>query len=399
MKRALVGLGLTASMLVIASLSLLHTASETGVFGRQTTRIMESGLTAESLQDTSERVFRAAFAGDAENPDKALLSDAVSSARESFAVDPLAVTAIRSLILGSVAEQDLVKAQAMMETVVGLSKRDTMTLIWLSQRAIETRDLEAVAAYLHMTLSTSARARDAMMRPLINLIQDDTGLNAVSELIKDGPVWEPAFWAEFIRNPVALSNAVEFFQRSNIPLSRLPPKDREVLYANLLAAGLYDEAYALAAADPEVVLDDGAGDNGRVVAKGPRNPFGWALVSKGAYAARIHPSTPRLIIDTGPNASGVVASRIVRVNAPSTLYIRMLTPVPRDVVISFSLACLDEGREIQLTTIRLNEGETEGTAPITDSNCPIGKLALAFNAGNRYDDTPVTIGQLGLHPL
>src|SRR5690606_23845988 len=121
----------------------------------------------------------------------------------------------------------------------------------------------------------------------------------------------------FIQNPVAMSNAVEFFQRSDIPLSRLSTENRGMLYANLLAAGLYDEAYALAAVDSDVDLGVGGGDGGRILAKGPRNPFGWTLVSKGAYASRITRGSSQLTIDTSPSTSGVAADRIVRLGGGS----------------------------------------------------------------------------------
>ena len=316
-------------------------------------------------------------------------------ARLSYASDPLNVPTLRTIALGSVLHEDPDRARRLMQLASSLSKRDTITNLWLAQDYGQRGNIEQMLNSFDHALRTSRGAREGAMGLVVGSLSSVESHKLLGDLLRQQPDWEDAFWAEFSRNPVALANVSAFFENSGIPLQQIPEQRRPALYANLKRSGLYETLFELAAVDSTTGL-------GSQTAKAPRfdladewNPLGWTLHSRGTFSTALHRSTDELQIDARAGAFGLAADRVMRGGRDFEMSVRMAEPVPRGVGVTLSAACVD-GQKRELASVALSSGDQAGTEVLQARECEFLSLELSFEVEQGRRNPLIRIAKIEL---
>jgi hypothetical protein len=393
--------------LAVAAAAFVHAASETerfwvgpgtserfGLDAHIAAKIVDRGFTAEMVSYQSQAQGDQSQAqGDFPRNSASL----IALARDSFAVDPLEVSSLRTIALGSLLQDDEDRARRLMRLAAQISKRDTIVNLWLAQDYGKAGDVEKMITSFDNALRTSRRAREYAMKPVVDALASEDTYDTLGELLASRPEWEPDFWGEFSRNPVGIANAANFFKASGIPVERMPEASRELLYANLKKTRQYDTLFALAALDPEARAgsDALAADKFNIVGGG--NPLGWMLRSQGSYAARIHEKTGELQIDARSGTFGIAADRVVRGGASYRLAFAMAEPVPENAKLKLVARCADSSNR-EVASLPLGPGERAGEIAFVADGCAFVSLELSFTVDPGRRDALIRIASITLRP-
>lgn len=384
--------------LLIAAGSLVHAASEVEAFSVGPGAMTDWGLDAHivgTLADSGFKAQTAARQAEEQGEFPKLSDSLLKLAKASFAADPLEVPSLRSIALGGMLQTDPTRASEVMKLAGQLSRRDSITNLWLAQHYFEAGDVEAMLTSFDHALRTSARVREFAMKPVVESLASEESYAPLGKLLAARPEWEADFWREFVRNPVGLQNAVSFLKSNRLPPDRIPDADRSRLNANLKSASQYEALFGLAALDPTLKEDIAALEAGAFVIGNGFNPLGWTVRSEGRYAARVQESTGELQIDARAGAFGVAADRVVRGGGDRRLRIRMAEPVPDNVELKLSVRCLDEGGNV-LSSITLAPGARSDEADFSTGDCHFANIQLSFSAEAGRRDALIRIASIKL---
>jgi hypothetical protein len=382
--------------LAIAAAAFVHAGSETKSLSIGLGASSRLGLDANIAGALADAGFRAEMASrqaQAPNEFPRLPDPLIALARDSFAADPLEVSSLRTLALGSVLPDDEARARRVMRLASQISKRDSITNLWLAQDYGRAGDVEAMLASFDHALRTNARAREFAMKPVVGALASDESYAPLGKLLAGHPEWEVDFWREFASNPVAAANAAEFFAGSGIPLDRVPDETREELYATLKREQRFDTLYSFAARDPVAKASEATLVAGKFVSTREGNPLGWTLHSRGNASAQVHRSTGELQIDARSGSFGVAADRIVRVEGDQTLVIAMAEAVPDNARLKLAVKCADEAKS-ELAVISLEPGDKNGEIRFTAGGCAFASLELSFIADSGRRDAFIRVARI-----
>lgn len=386
--------------LAVAAAAFVHAGSETEAFSIGPGASSRLGLDANIAAVLVDGGFRAEMVSrqaQAPNEFPRLPDPLIALARDSFAANPLEVSSLRTIALGNMLQHDEERARRVMRLASQISKRDTITNLWLAQDYGRAGDVEAMLASFDHALRTSARAREFVMKPVVNALASDESYAQLGKLLAGRPEWEVDFWREFANNPVATANAAEFLAGSGIPLDRIPEQNRELLYSNLKRSHQYDTLYGLAALDAGAKEGSAALAAGRFVTADGSNPLGWVLRSQGSFAARVHEKTGELQIDARAGSFGLAASRIVRVRGNYRLSVTMAEAVPEQAHVELAVNCTgDAGGE--LSRLILRSGEKNGELTFSSGKCEFASLQLSFTADPGRRDVLIRLADITLRP-
>lgn len=387
--------------LALAGASLVHASSEASPLALGAALRNHTALSANSTASLADRAFRAQVVRQTQGGDAlaagAMSAPAAALAEQAFAVDPVEASTLRSIALGIVAPRNEERGARAMELVAATSKRDTLTNIWLAQKAGQAGDFAAMVANLDLSLRSSNRAREVVLKPLVELLARPESHAPVSALLAADPDWEADFWREFVRNPVSVAAAAQFFRNSRVPLAKLTADNRAELFANLRGTGAYADLFALAALDPQ--FGDPAADltSGRFVAEDRTTPLGWRMNSDGRFAARVVPASGELQIDARSDSQGLAAERVVAIDRPHSLTIRLAQPLPADVALAVTARCAEGDAE--LGSVDLGPDERSGEVRIVPGACRFITLGLAYRNQSRRRDALIQIASIALRPI
>jgi hypothetical protein len=306
-------------------------------------------------------------------------SELLQLAKLAYAADPLNVAALRTIALGEIAHDDPERAREAMRLVARLSKRDDITNLWLAEDYGRLGNMEGMLASFDHALRTSRRARESAIGPIVNLVSSPESHAALGGLLRQRPDWEVAFWNEFARNPVALANAGQFFENSGLSITQLQESTLQRLYANLKRTGNFEALFQLADLDSGAASSATALAEGKFVEAGADSPLGWALRSRGEFAARVHSATGELQIDARAGSSGVAADRVIRGGRDYRMALTMVEPVPDSASVRLTATCVGE-QGVERARILLEPGDESAETSVPAADCPFLTLALSFRA-------------------
>jgi hypothetical protein len=383
----------------IAAASMVHAASEAlpGALGSAS---MTTSLNGQALTEIADRGFGAEMAartseGQADLP---RLSDSLLTlARNAFAVDPLEVSTIRTIAIGGVRHDDPERARQVMRLAAQLSKRDSVTDLWLAQDYAQAGDVGAMTASFDQALRTSVRARESAMTPLVNMLANEDSYAPLGELIERRPEWEADFWQTFVRNPIALQHSARFFEQTRLPIDRLTPDDRQRLYTNLKASAQYETLFSLARFDPAAKASPEHLAAGKFDTTGQGDPLGWTTHSEGDYAADVHAASGELRIDARSGSFGIAADRLFRLDRGYRLAIRMAEPVPANATVELAAVCGD-GEGTRLARIVLAPGAQAGDGTVAAGACAFADLQLSFTVKPGRQDALLRVASISMSP-
>ena len=381
-----------AGALALATASLIHASSEVHEVRSPFLELPRTSLTAQAVERLAHYGMRSQLdpqTGRVAGEMDVLIVDA---ARDSFAVDPLAVSSIRTLAYAMDGEGQTGEAARLLGLASQLSQRDLLTNLWLAQNAIQQNDVDGTIGYLDNALSTNLSVRDRIMAPLLNLMNVEGGQEGIALILRDRPIWEPDFWEAFSKSEPAAPFAVSFLRDSGLGLDRMSEKQKGQLYSLLRRTERYGDLYALAELDSSASPDDSALRSGSFNEAEGANLFGWQLVSTGNFSARIPRGGSDLVIDARANSLGSAATRIFRTDRDGTLRIAMRSAVPDDTTVRLDADCLGGARAGQeLASIELETGEQQGSAAIASQGCDFARLDLRFTVGNVVLPTEISV--------
>lgn len=370
---------LVAAGMAMAALAHIHAGSETGARAAVNGFLARTSVNAEALSRSVSGAFLAEMreTPTAQQGGLPRISDSLAGlARASFAVDPLEVSTVRSFALGKVYHDSPDQARQLMRVAARISKRDEMTNLWLARDYGELGDTEAMTASFDHVLRTSMRARASVMRSVVDLVEHRDSHQVLGELIARDPEWEPVFWIEFARSPIALRNAARFFRDSALDIRRMPDTQRAVLYANLKRAGELETLYLLANLDSRRPADGPESREPRFPTTEGGDPLGWTLHSSGTFAARVDQRSDELEIDARAGAFGVAADRVVQVEPSAALVLRMSEPVPNAASVEAAVSC-PGADDRPVARVSLGPGEEAARMPVAAA-CRYASLTLSF---------------------
>lgn len=374
-------LGRVASILsavALSSAALIHAASENDVLLSSNNALLRLGLTAEVVSNTVDRSFREQFSqasarGHNEIPQ--VPTSLYNIAGRAFLADPLEVATIRTIALGSLVQLDRTRARQLMQVSTEISKRDSITNLWLAQDLGNRGDMRGMMNAFDHALRTSTRTRWTAMEPLVNLLVDPDSHAPLGDLLKRQPEWESAFWYEFSRNSSSVGMAEKFFRTTSLSLDRLEPAARARLFSNLESAGRFGAIFDLVALEAGSRTDAALKPAGFSVAD-ERNPLGWKLYSEGRYSTAVHLASGELQIDARDGSFGLAGEQIVSLGEENVVRIEMASPVPENATVGLDIVCARSGDSFG--EIRLSSTELVGQSRFAANNCAFGYLRLSF---------------------
>lgn len=391
---------LVPAALALAAISFIQAAASTGLAELGSGALARSGLTGAYLTAVTNRDFRIEFATHQQQaPNEPLeLSDELDArARQSFAVDPLEVSSLRTIALASMLQQDESRARELMRAAERISKRDEVINLWLAQDYARAGNLELMIASFDHALRTSTRVREFAIKPLVESLGAEESHAPMGDLLRKHPEWEEAFWLEFVRNPVSLANASRFFESSEIPISWLSLENRSTLYANLKRSGQFESLYRLASFDPEAKASADALSAGSFVLASEGNPLGWTTYSSGNASTQVDRTTGDMQIEARGGSFGVAADRVVRGMRRYDLGIAMAAPVPENASLKLVAKCADES-ERELGALSLNAGDESAQFTLSAETCPFASIELSYTVEQGRSDALIRIAGITLRP-
>jgi hypothetical protein len=384
--------------LAIAAASLVHAASETE------TPLFEPGSTGRfgvdahitsALVDDRFRAEVANYQPSVQGQFPRLSDSLLDLARTSFASDPLEVSSLRTIALGGILHSDEQRARRVMRIVERISRRDSITNLWLAQDYLKVGDIEAMLSSFDHALRTSSRVRESAMKPVVQTLASPESHVPLGRLLARRPEWEVNFWRELVRDPVGYPHVTEFLEATEIPVDRIPEESRLVLYQSLKRAHLFDVLFGLASLDPANDADGAALAEGRLTAAHGANPLGWTMHSQGSFAAQVQERTGELQIDARSGSFGVAADRVVRGGGNYRLAITMVEPVPDSAQLRLTMSCADEGNR-EMASIRLAAGERMGEAEFSADQCDFASMELSFAVEPGRRDAFIRVASIAL---
>jgi hypothetical protein len=401
--RRLVRIVLNAAGLIVAFLAFVNAAS--GIGALPLAAAAHSGwlgLNGNILSLLAESGFKDEMASEqAEVQQEGIprLSDhLIATAKASYAVNPLDVASLRTIALGGLLQEDKARARQLMRIAQQISKRDSITDLWLAQDYGQSGNVNAMLASFDHALRIDVRVRQAAMKPFVESLASPASFAPLGKLLDRHPEWEDGFWHELVRNPIGVANAASFLAETGIPLERIPEDERRVLYGNVKQAKQFDTLFRLAALDPGIKASERALAAGQFVTADEGDPLSWTLRSTGAAAARVLPGSSMLEIDAQPGSFGVAADRIVSLRGAQDLAIRLADPLPDNAGLELVLECADDS-STQLADIRLSPGEKDGEASFYSSDCAFGNLRLSFTVDEGRRAAQMRIASITLRPI
>ena len=391
---------LLPAAVVVAAASFVHAASEIGALPVNPGASGMFGLNANALAKQVDREFEADLASGLSqtgNEFPQMPKPLVALARASFAVDPLEVSSLRTIALGSVLQTDKQRARRIMRLADRISQRDDVTNLWLAQDYGKLGDQDAMMGSFDRALRTSPRVRDVAIKPIVEMLGSKDSYRPLGKLLAHRPEWENAFWGAFAQNPISVANAANFFAGSGIPIDQLSDGARRALYANLKRSGLFDSLSRLAALDPGAKAGAEALSAGKFATTSEGYPFGWTLYSRGDASAQVHQATGELQIDSGPGSFGIATDRIAPVKGHNDLAIAMAEPVPDYANVKLTVNCAD-GAKQELGAIALRPGDKGGTISFAAGACAFAKIALSFAIEPGRNDALIRVTSITLRP-
>lgn len=369
--------------LATAAAAFIHSASETEAYWASSLPSGHFGLDAHIAGELADRGFVAEMAeaqdqASSEGEFPKISPSLLQLARETFAVDPLRVSLLRTIALGSVLHDDESRAREVMQLIPKISRRDTISDLWLAQDYGRAGETEFMIASFDHALRTSRRAREYAMKPVVDALASSETFAVLGDLLAKHPEWEEDFWRELSSNPTGITHAADFLSTTRIPIEQVPSVVRKRLYENLKKAGEYEALYRLALLDSEAGSTRSTLAQGGFVTVDEGNPLGWTLHSQGNFAARVHRRTQELQIDAQSGAFGLAADRVVRGDERIRLTVEMVDPVPNEASVWLAAVCTDDSNR-ELARLPMSPGQTFATTQFSSVGCAFVSLRLTFS--------------------
>lgn len=318
--------------------------------------------------------------------------------RQAFLKAPLAAPAIRSAALAREAMGDEEVARNLMRGLMGLTKRDLATHLWLIKDDGRLGDLAGILRHYDFALRTSSRAPDILLPRLVLMLQARGAIEVLAPIMAQKPPWAAQFWRTTYVTSETLPQAAELRLALLDQNTRVPNDVDRRLILSLARDREWEVAtklYRRVAGEGAPALDQvGEADFSRA----PRlPPIEWNFPSSGLQSGEIITKTRRMILSGGPNSSGVAAMRVVAL-APGRYELNLeqaerKTSNPPELAVE--IACVDEVPQRRIARFRGETGPIHGFFSV-DASCRFYALQVHLQVPRNSGSGQAIIEEIAL---
>lgn len=219
-------------------------------------------------------------------------SEAIAYARQALLAEPLDVRALRVLALEAEKAGGPARARIMMVVGDQLTRRDTITELWLFQHALANADWRRLCLHADAMLRRVWQLERVLFPGMISALRDPAAVAPLVDRLEETPDWRKGFLNEVAWRSSDPADAARLFDA--LAATSAPPTDVEsgYLVERYVSQGDYKDAKAvwtllLPRGAPRV---DGLIYNGDFRPLPGAPPFNWRLVETDGASVEITPA-------------------------------------------------------------------------------------------------------------
>ncbi len=237
----------------------------------------------------------------------ALRAQALVAGRNGLQEKPLNPEAIRVIAFAGPYSDP--QRYTILEAGNRLSRRDTLTQVWLVSQPALAKNLAQVMSHYDALLRQDTAARDAAAQLLARAMADPQVADATAGLLRRKPDWRSMLFYYLLKQPANWEVFLGLHQRlagSGV----IPTETSEQFAARLVEAGRFDDANRVAGLSGAKPLARTGAMSDTTFATRPLFPGAWSVVDPAS--ASLQPlAHGGAILDAGEGAGGVVARRLI----------------------------------------------------------------------------------------
>lgn len=208
-------------------------------------RIKEAYALAPTNGRIAGRLSQTLYRPDASEADRAR---AVTIARDALQHDPTAVEAVATLAADAFARGDQAKGERLLAYSQKLSRRDLRTQLMAIELAVAQGDISGALRHYDIALRTKKNAPELLFPVLTSALPDPAIRTELVKTLGGQPKWAAGFIHHAARSEVDPAASAAFFRALQARRVPVPDAAGVAVINRLLAAQLFDDAWAYYAA-------------------------------------------------------------------------------------------------------------------------------------------------------
>jgi len=208
-------------------------------------RIEEAHALAPNNGRIAGRLSQTLYRPDASEADR---THAVAIAREALRYDPTAVEAVATLAADALTRGDKAEGERLLAYSQTLSRRDLRTQLMAIELAVARDDISGALNHYDIALRTKKNAPELLFPVLTSALTDSAIRAALIKTLANRPSWGIGFITYAARSDADPAASAVFFRALQAVHVPVPDASSVALLNRLLAARLFDEAWAYYAA-------------------------------------------------------------------------------------------------------------------------------------------------------
>lgn len=356
-------------------------------------RIEEAYALAPNNGRIAGRLSQILYRQDATEADR---ERAVSIAREALRHDPTAVEAVTTLSMDALSKGEQAEGERLLVYSQTLSRRDLRTQLMAMELAVGRGDIAGALHHYDIALRTRKEAPAILYPVLTSALTDPAIRAALIKTLGAQPNWGTGFINHAARSDADPAASAAFFRALQAIRVPVPDTSSVALLNRLLAAKLFDDAWAYYAASRRDSDRRQSRDPAFTSAVEARSALDWVAINGVGVSTAILPDARSGLFDF-----------IVSMGNGGTLLQQLQMLPPSDYLLEgHSIGIEQPARSRPYWTLRCQTGGEIGRVEVPNSsqaggrfqgsirvpaNCPVQMLALVARA---TDDIGGVSGQI-----
>jgi hypothetical protein len=342
------------------------------------------------------------------NPEKAgdpLIADL---GRRALLAQSLNAPALRLLAVHFQMKGDTKKADELIGLATKVTRRDTLSQLWLIQQASERGDAKAVMYHYNIVLRTNSKVRAFLIPQIAKLLEDQNYQSAFAPYLSQGTLWLPEFLNFVIWNSdhyPALTNAI-------LASRGLPANDSQYrLYETQIISQLITSQQYLLAQRFYLSLKGATPKTFRTIALSADTtdpkfaPINWRFNTGSGASANVAQRGGQFEIAASASAanSGVVAQKMLFMEAGTYTLLQQVNvrSLGKGASANWIIRCIYEGDSSIILSEQISKNKgTKNT--ISTFQIPIGcnnqSIELMLTGGDDSEGVDLSLSRLNLIP-
>lgn len=347
-----------------------------------------------------DALANARLAATSSDRSSAAISSAVAAAKSALETNPLSVASWRVLGYAADLQGDQKAARRLITTAERMSRRDSLTQLWLIEDAVRRDDIPGAMQHYDAALRTSRSSRDLLLPILVRATDDPIIRLNVAHKLASNPPWRDEFIIRFAAEAPSGPVAADLLQRikrtGDVPIS----PELALLVQRLAEQGEVGSAYriyqVLSASDEA----NGFVRNGDFERENPLPPFDWSISDADGVTAS--QANDRLEISAASDAGGKAASQrlILRPGGYRLAALIGYEPGDQPASIEISVTCATGARSrLGAATVRATAPARAVDLPFTvPASCSSQSLDIGVRSETQPGGSMAWVDRLAIRP-